>query len=359
MLATLAKCLVADAETCDDNVVVFGDSLSDNGNLFSVTLGTLPPPAAGYDNGRFTNGKVWIEYLADMMGLNQPKPHYDKSIVGTNYAHGGASSGDTENSAWKTSFGGIPFDIPAKGLLSQTGDFLSDTSSDCASETLFAIWIGVVDLLMLGETNVMNIVNNIETSIKSLINGGATKFIVMNLPQLAGSPAYVNPGSSLFLSEEIPTGLFDDITAFNKALADMLKTIDMSNDVTITHVDIGPLVNEVAGDPTRFGIDGDVSTPTLNEPAFHSAQTPFYQSAPNALWYDGVHPSTSFHKLVAHEVHRTLTLTSPKATKAPKSSKAPKGTKAPKELKATKAPKISGPSKAPKKGKSSKAPKVR
>lgn len=350
MLATLAKCLVADAETwdnnvfadaetCDNNVVVFGDSLSDTGNLFYSSDEGLPPAKAGYDSGRFTNGKVWIEYLAELMELNEPKPHYDTSIAGTNYAYGGAGSGNTPSTTWTTILGGSSLTIPARGLLLQTEDFLSDNSIDCASKTMFAIWIGAVDLLMLGETNFMNIVNNIEASIRSLIKGGATKFIVMNLPQLAGAPAYVDAGSSLFLSQEIPTDLGDDITGFNKALADMLKIIDMSNGVTITHVDTGPLISEVAGDPKRFGLDGDVSTPTLNEVAFHTGQDEYIQNEQNAFWYDGVHPSTTFHELLANEVYRVVTCEADGSVTSLKSPKCHKGTKAPKSSKSSKSSK--------------------
>eukprot|EP00555_Chaetoceros_dichaeta_P013359 CAMPEP_0198252000 /NCGR_PEP_ID=MMETSP1447-20131203/2638_1 /TAXON_ID=420782 /ORGANISM="Chaetoceros dichaeta, Strain CCMP1751" /LENGTH=155 /DNA_ID=CAMNT_0043937141 /DNA_START=222 /DNA_END=686 /DNA_ORIENTATION=- len=147
MLATLAKCLVADEETCDNNVVVFGDSLSDTGNLLYSTLGGLPPANAGYDSGRFTNGKVWIEYLAEQMELKQPKPHYNTTIAGTNYAYGGAGSGNTASTSWTPLLSGAFLEIPARGLLLQTEDFLNDNSIDCASKTLFAIWIGAVDLL--------------------------------------------------------------------------------------------------------------------------------------------------------------------------------------------------------------------
>ena len=37
----------------------FGDSLSDNGNLFAFTFGTQPPPP--YVGGRFSNGLVFPE----------------------------------------------------------------------------------------------------------------------------------------------------------------------------------------------------------------------------------------------------------------------------------------------------------
>ena len=41
-------------------IVVFGDSLSDNGNFFALT----GQPAKPYFKGRVSNGIVWVEHLA-------------------------------------------------------------------------------------------------------------------------------------------------------------------------------------------------------------------------------------------------------------------------------------------------------
>ena len=62
------------------DIVVFGDSLSDNGNLFRLT-GQPPPP---YFKGRFSNGPVWVERLAAPLGLDGI----------TDFALGGATTSD-------------------------------------------------------------------------------------------------------------------------------------------------------------------------------------------------------------------------------------------------------------------------
>lgn len=45
-----------------DTMVIFGDSLSDNGNLYRYFLHFLPvsPP---YHEGHFSNGPLWAEYV--------------------------------------------------------------------------------------------------------------------------------------------------------------------------------------------------------------------------------------------------------------------------------------------------------
>jgi phospholipase/lecithinase/hemolysin len=72
------------------NVVFFGDSLSDVGNVFLATGGALPGPG-GYLGGRFSNGPVWVEHLA--AGLGHPAAAGPSLAGGNNYAFGGARTG--------------------------------------------------------------------------------------------------------------------------------------------------------------------------------------------------------------------------------------------------------------------------
>jgi phospholipase/lecithinase/hemolysin len=52
-------------------IVAFGDSLSDNGNMFALTEGTVyETPSPPYYEGRFSNGPVWVDYLAQDLGID-------------------------------------------------------------------------------------------------------------------------------------------------------------------------------------------------------------------------------------------------------------------------------------------------
>ena len=46
------------------NLVVFGDSLSDPGNLNRRTLGFFVPSSVFY-HSRFSNGPIWTDYITD------------------------------------------------------------------------------------------------------------------------------------------------------------------------------------------------------------------------------------------------------------------------------------------------------
>jgi phospholipase/lecithinase/hemolysin len=54
-------------------MIVFGDSVSDTGNVHiaSTALGQLPDP--GFD-GRLSNGPIWVDRLAERLGLASPSP---------------------------------------------------------------------------------------------------------------------------------------------------------------------------------------------------------------------------------------------------------------------------------------------
>lgn len=62
------------------NIVAFGDSLTHNGNLYAATEATGGiPPAPSYSNGRFSNGPVWVEYLATFVSNKSIAPACQRS----------------------------------------------------------------------------------------------------------------------------------------------------------------------------------------------------------------------------------------------------------------------------------------
>ena len=77
------------------NVFVYGDSLSDTGNIYFIT-GHTTPPSPPYYNGRFSNGPLAVEYLAN--ALHSPL---------TSFAWGGATTGigDSGDGGTQTTLG--------------------------------------------------------------------------------------------------------------------------------------------------------------------------------------------------------------------------------------------------------------
>jgi len=53
-------------------IISFGDSLTDVGNDYFLSGNTQPPSSLGYDNGRASNGPLWVEDLATKLGIAAP-----------------------------------------------------------------------------------------------------------------------------------------------------------------------------------------------------------------------------------------------------------------------------------------------
>jgi outer membrane lipase/esterase len=96
------------------DLVVFGDSLSDMGNVSDATasipfIATTPGPY--YYDGRFSNGPIYAESLA--VGLGLPPLSYSRDS-GNDFAYGGA----------KTSGTGFPNNLVVRDIDDQVGDYL-------------------------------------------------------------------------------------------------------------------------------------------------------------------------------------------------------------------------------------------
>jgi 3-phytase len=145
-------------------LIVFGDSLSDAGNLHLASGGVVTPPP--YYKGRFSNGPVWVEVLAEQLGLPTP----EASLAGgTNYAFGGAETGPG------LSF----FDTPNVGV--QIEFFLEDRGGFTGDE-LIVVEAGSNDFLWDETTEPEVVMENLRQHITDLAAAGGKTFLVANSP---------------------------------------------------------------------------------------------------------------------------------------------------------------------------------
>lgn len=153
-------------------LVVFGDSLSDTGNVFAVTLGAVPasPP---YYAGRFSNGPVWVEYLAAALDLPFE-----------NLAYGGAQT-DHGNL-----FDGL-FGIDFPGLADEIALFMSE-SAVIDPDAVYVVWAGANDFraaLARGQIpDIAAVIGNLVSTIEALYLAGGEHVVVLNLPDLGLTP---------------------------------------------------------------------------------------------------------------------------------------------------------------------------
>jgi len=165
------------------NLFVFGDSLSDTGNLSLATGGTQPPAGQPYFNGRFSDGPVWVEHLAAGLGL----PAAPSLAGGNNYAFAGAPTGAT----------GSP-----PGVLAQVAGLWAPTHAVADANALYVVVGGGNDMrdarsLFTGNTAAdqagrqaaaQAAVNNLFASLSILSAHGAQHVMLANLPDLGLTP---------------------------------------------------------------------------------------------------------------------------------------------------------------------------
>ncbi|MGA6924331.1 MAG: SGNH/GDSL hydrolase family protein, partial [Desulfosarcina sp.] len=244
-----------------DEMVVFGDSLSDNGNLLFSEYQPKPDRSIYYE-GRFSNGPVWVEYLVEPQRLN---------TVLHDRAFGGAQSD-----------GLVP-----PGLIEQVIAYIALEEFSVSANTLFVIWIGGNDFLN-GDGDSPAAVANIEDAMQRLVDRGAMHLLILNLPDLGAIP------DTLETPEAAEATAFT--VDFNTRLANMLDTFSLDHPgVGLYTFDVASFFVEVRNDPVQFGFV-DASKPSPN-----FAVPDNFDGAGYVFW-DEVHPTTQMHALLADRV---------------------------------------------------------
>jgi phospholipase/lecithinase/hemolysin len=251
-------------------IVLFGDSLSDTGNADIRFFGLVP--GSGYFDGRFSNGPVWIEQLAEQLQLPVPTPSLD-SPAGFNYAFGGAETNDS---------GFFILDINE-----QVSDYLNNDGGPIGDE-LFVIWGGANDLLG-GQTNMAVPVNNLAGQISNLYAAGARRFMVPNLPLLGKTPRFVGTTDEPVFDAR--TQMFND--QLNLSLDSLEGTLA---DVEFFRIDAASLIESATLNPGTFGF-----TNVTDEAMGLGGIDP-----DEYLFWDDVHPTTAGHSLLGLEAAGVL-----------------------------------------------------
>jgi phospholipase/lecithinase/hemolysin len=276
-------------------VYAFGDSLSDAGNASLATFGTLPTGDI-YSGGRFTNGNVWVQDLAQNLGQGAPKPSL---AGGTDYAYGGAETGATSVHAEN------PTDLPG-----QLGQFVASVPN--ASPTaLYTVWAGSNDVLDIAnstqtpdqqQASIRQAVNNEVGFINGLVAHGAKDLLVMSVPDLGKTPyEAARPASEATSSALAQT--------YNADLGAALQQIMASGAASIEYVDTGALLDTALASPATYGFS-NVSQPvwTGNLTDSHSGTLAATGAAQNGyLFFDNLHPTAAGHSLLAAAVTQSLT----------------------------------------------------
>ncbi|MCP3876084.1 MAG: SGNH/GDSL hydrolase family protein [Desulfobacteraceae bacterium] len=180
-----------------NNFVVFGDSLSDTGNV-----------------DRYTDGPLWNEMLAGHLGVTN---FY-------NFAFAGATSG-VENLGDPTQY----------GLQWELTEFIPLVAPLLpAPDTLVSVWAGANDL-SFGRSP-FEAATNVGNALDNLYSAGARNFLVANLPDIGSTPKVIDAGDSA-----IATWF---TVEFNTTFESILSTFESTNtDANIYFIDAFTMFN--------------------------------------------------------------------------------------------------------------------
>lgn len=277
------------------SVYVFGDSLSDSGNnavVLSSQSGHFDPtptpipsngfiPEIPYQSGVYSNGPVWAQDFAGHYGLAAAP----SLLGGTNYAYGGATTGPANPEAFPVS------------MLDQVNMFLGRPggAGTAPSDALYVLAGGgnnaraAVDAVGSGADPISTIaattagyVTDTLTMVAELLQGGADDIIVWTVPNAALAPAIRELGPAAQAFTTVLAG------TMNVALRATLRPID---DIRI--FDLDALLKSVVDNPGQYGFD-DVE---------HACAFDILNCDPSRyLFWDGVHPTTAGHALIAQQM---------------------------------------------------------
>lgn len=295
LLATLGAFLFSGivAATPLHNIVVFGDSLSDNGNLYEFMKYQLPP-SPPYFEGRFSNGQVWIEHLVASYFPDSPGTHLH------DYAFGGAGVSEEEDDVLFT-------------LRREINTYLLAHDDKADEDSLFVVWIGANNYLGMPsevEQTLTDVNLGIMHGLQKLAEKGARHILILNLPDLGRTPAAIEFNS-------IP-----EMTYFSEQHnANLAKTVDdlktAHPEVEWLYFDMNTMFNNVLEHPADYGITnitGSCANSVIDEVTKHSVlkmvsrvERPLNEHACDGfLFFDLVHPTGLAHKIMASKAREML-----------------------------------------------------
>lgn len=257
-----------------NQIVAFGDSLTDTGNASIATLGVEPGTGYAYRTisglpfqvGEFTNppapggpSGLWIDQFAAKAGLPDPAPALAPG-GGGNYAIGGAVTGSS----------GID------NLSTELGVYLSGSSS-IPSTNLYSLWAGANDIL--AGSNPVTAADNLAANIATLAGDGGKYFLWFNLPLLGNTPSGQASGDASALNAAS--------AAFDAEWAKDIQNLDASHPgILLVGVNVEMLFNNILSNPAQYGLNPGA------EPAGADLNGYLFS-------WDGLHPTSDADALIA------------------------------------------------------------
>ncbi|MBD2090781.1 SGNH/GDSL hydrolase family protein [Microcoleus sp. FACHB-1515] len=262
--------VIANSQTAAQSIYVFGDSLSDTGNLFSRT----GQPTRPYVNGRFSNGLLWDDRLANQLQLTLTpvtQMAAGETAASINFAFGGATTGVDQTR-------------DRLGLQQQVALFREQQSGRAANpNAVYLVWAGANDYLSGRSTDAAEPIANLRSAIETLIAAGARHLVVGNLPPLGQLPATRDRDSA---------GVLDRLTtSHNQQVAALVAEMEQRDGVTARLLEVNDLFERA--------IAGEFDFTNVTEACLDSQRGTICPNPNQYLFWDGIHPTSAAHERIS------------------------------------------------------------
>ncbi|KAF2114953.1 carbohydrate esterase family 16 protein [Lophiotrema nucula] len=269
---------LASSTAAIDYLISFGDSYSQTGFDVSSSKPSSSNPLGNpaYPGYTTSGGPNWIGYLV--------KENNASTVYSFNFAYGGA----TVNASLVK-----PYQPTVKSIIDQVGQFSSSIASKpsyapwTASNSLFAVWIGVNDVgNSYSNANEIALLDKIFDSLFSqmeiLFKAGARNFAFLNVPPINRSPMMLKQSKE---AQDIEAGV---IQQYNTLLSNRTTAFVASHDgAKAVVVDTQKPFNTALDNPKQYGA---------------TDATCYNSNGKTCLWFNDYHPGMAIHKLVANAV---------------------------------------------------------
>ena len=316
-LSGLALCCTALAAAAagPSAVYVFGDSLSDTGNVAEKVYKTnfLNPPSY---HDSFTNGKVAAEVLAETYGLKADPSLWANRFrdqhrlfgrgfkPGTNYAVGGATATDR----------GVAFlklDLPE-----QVNAFITHVAGtgSVPADALYAVIIGGNDVRTAAQAlNTSFITSGVASELAQLqllISRGAKNLLVVGVPDVSVIPEFTTGPA-----DEAAAARADSLL-YNSNLQAGIANLRVANPlVKITYFDLLAFNANLLASAATYGFanttepcyTSDVlTTPVTTSPGCGPVTPSGAANIDQFIYFDVIHPTARVHALWAQGMAAAL-----------------------------------------------------
>lgn len=292
------------------NLYIFGDSLSDPGNILSLTYhakGGPMPPLKYFFNGRYSNGLIWAEYLAPALNIAPAHVH--------NYAYAGATIADGNIANANNDFPNFQKEVSL---------FLQDTPANSinSDDSLFVIWVGADNFLSMKPTDFGNPAQYIQTQVSSLVQQIALindktlgkQFLVLAVPKVGIAPymqellpelnaktrkaaaAVGAPTPAPITAATLDTF----VNGFNQALVQGLQQVATAKNIQIKFLDLNPTLAAALKNPQQWQITN------TKQSCYNKQKKTICSNPQDYFFYDHLHPTTTVHNHMASNIFNQL-----------------------------------------------------